>query len=104
MQRLTRVNEKTGTPLAAILLITLMALAFSLIGNLKVVASISNIFIMLVFLTVNASLLNFRRLHPDAPDPPFRVPLQVGGYPLLTILAFLGVLTLLGFNVANIVG
>ncbi|PHK99628.1 hypothetical protein CGL56_00845 [Neolewinella marina] len=104
LQRLTRVNRKTGTPLPAILLITLLALAFGLIGNLKVVASISNIFIMLVFLAVNAALLNFRRQHPDAPTPRFRVPLQVGGYPLPTMLALVGVLILLGFNVANILG
>ncbi|THH41576.1 APC family permease [Neolewinella litorea] len=104
LQRLTQVNESTGTPLLATLLITLLALGFGLIGNLKVVASISNIFIMLVFLAVNAALLNYRRLHADEQDPPFRVPLSVGRYPLPTILAFAGVLILLGFNVANIVG
>lgn len=104
LQRLTRVNKTTGTPLLATLLITLLALAFGLIGNLKVVASISNIFIMLVFLAVNAALLNLRRTRPDESDPPFRVPLSIGKYPVPTVLAFVGVLVLLGFNVANILG
>ncbi len=102
LQRLTKVNDHTGTPILAIVLITGIAMAFALIGNLKTVASISNIFIMLVFLAVNAALINFRRRFPDKRDAPFRVPLNVGRYPIPTILAFLGVLVLLGFNVSNI--
>lgn len=102
LRRLTKVNEKTDTPIVAIICIGLIAMGFGLIGNLQTVASISNIFIMLVFISVNAALLNYRRKHPDK-KAPFHVPVNVGKYPLPTIVALIGVLTLLGFNVANLI-
>lgn len=102
LKRLTRVNQRTETPIFAILLITVLAICFGMIGNLQVVASISNIFIMLVFLAVNAALLNYRRRFTDKAEAPFRVPLNVGNYPVPTVLAFAGILVLLGFNLANL--
>ena len=102
LKRLTHVNATTDTPIPAIILITGIAIAFSLIGDLKTVASISNICIIVVFLAVNTALIVYRHRHPDEADAAFRVPGNVNNIPIPTILALLGVLLLLGFNIYNL--
>lgn len=104
MKKLTTVNEKTGTPIFAIIAIVILVVIFGLIGNLKVVASISNIFVFLLFLTVNAALLRYRKTHEKGKDAPFRIPLNVNNIPIPTVVAVLGLLILLGFNIYNLLG
>lgn len=99
LQKLTRVNSKTGTPIFAILAMTTVVILFSLIGNLKVVASLSNIFVFLLFLSVNIALIRHRIIE-DQPAP-FRIPINIANIPIPTVLAILGLLTLLGFNISN---
>ncbi len=103
LKKLTHIPEKMNTPVAAIILVTVLAMAFGLIGNLSVVASISNAFIMTVFATVNIALIAFRVKNPDAEKPPFRIPGSVGRVPIIPVLGVLATLTLLFFNLRNVV-
>lgn len=102
MQRLTRIDERTNTPIVAIVAVTAVAMAFGAIGNLRVVAAISNIAIMIVFIMVNVALLRVRTLHHA--DPPFSIPLSVGRFPVTAILAVAGVLVLLVLDVVALTG
>ncbi|PHN08568.1 APC family permease [Flavilitoribacter nigricans] len=102
MKKLTTVNKKTDTPIFAIIAIAILVMIFGLIGNLKVVASISNIFVFLLFLTVNTALLRYRKTHEKGKDAPFRIPLNVNNIPIPTVIAVIGLLTLLGFNIYNL--
>jgi len=103
MERLTATNPQTGTPLFAIGAIGIVTILFGLIGNLKIVASISNMFIFCVFLMVNIALIRYRYFNKDKAQAPFRIPLNVQNIPLLTILGIIGILALIGFNIANII-
>ncbi len=98
---LTKINRATSTPVRAVVAVSVVAAAFGAIGNLGVVAAASNIFIMLVFLVVNAALLRIRQR--SEAEPAFRIPVNVGCYPLTTLIAVIGVLVLLGFNVSALV-
>lgn len=100
LQKLTKVNHKTGTPLFAVAAITIIVILFSLIGNLKIVASLSNIFVFLLFLSVNVALIRCRSIEEER--APFHIPFSVGSVPIPTALAIAGLLTLLGFNVMNL--
>ncbi|MEM1328055.1 MAG: APC family permease [Bacteroidota bacterium] len=103
MKKLTSVMESTGTPVFSIICITALTITFGLIGNLKVVASISNMLIFSVFLTVNIAMLRYRKTHEKSGDAPFRIPLNVNNIPIPTVLAIIGLLILIGFNIYNIV-
>lgn len=91
------------TPNYAIVAIALVTIAFGLIGNLKVVASISNIFIFSVFGMVNVALIVFRiRNKNNKNKTDFRIPLNVNNIPLPTVIAILTLLVLFGFNIYNL--
>lgn len=102
LERLTQINGRTQTPVLAIVAVTLVAAAFGLIGNLRVVAAMSNIMIMLVFLLANASLLKLRS--NGGGDPAFRIPVSIGSYPVSVFLAMLGIAGLLVLNVLALAG
>ncbi len=101
LKKLTRINEATSTPIRAIIIVALLAMAFGAIGDLGVVAALSNITIMLVFLIVNVSLVRIRR-NGSGEDPPFSIPLAVGGVPVSVGLAVVGILALLALNVRTL--
>jgi len=92
------------TPNYAIIAIALVTIAFGLIGNLKIVASISNIFVFTVFGMVNIALLRYRIKNRGEKrgDKVFRIPLNVNNIPIPTVIALLTILLLFGFNIYNL--
>jgi len=102
LRRLTHIVSGLGTPVWAIVLVTLLAIGFGLIGDLTVVASISNVFIMTVFATVNFSLIVWRLRNPSADPAPFMVRGSVGNVPIFPVLGLVMTLGLLGLNLYNI--
>lgn len=104
LRRLTWIPEKLGTPVWAIVLVVSLAIAFSLIGDLGTVASISNSFVMTVFTLVNIALIVWRSRHPEAEKAPFHLPGRIGRIPILPAAGAIATLVLFGFNIANITG
>jgi amino acid transporter len=88
---LSRVNGLTQTPHWAIvtLLIAGILLAFS--GTLAYLAGTTSVLLLIVFATVNVSLVVVKWRQPEAPDT-FRVPLLIpilGGLTCLILIRFL---------------
>ncbi|NJN26683.1 MAG: amino acid permease [Cyclobacteriaceae bacterium] len=102
LNKMARVHQGSGTPRIAIGAAALVTLVFGLIGNLKVVASISNVFIFFLFLMVNIALIRLRLSNKDLEKPPYMMPLNVGGVSVLSFVSIIGILVLLGFNLYNI--
>ena len=94
-----------NTPNYAILAIAIVTIGFGLIGNLKIVASISNIFVFTVFGMVNIALLRYRIKNRGKKKEKkvFRIPLNVNNIPIPTVLALLTIVLLFGFNIYNLV-
>ncbi|WP_179345853.1 APC family permease [Winogradskyella ursingii] len=91
------------TPNYAIAAIAIVTIAFGLIGNLKIVASISNIFIFTVFGMVNIALINYRLKHKNKDEAEvFKIPININNVPILTVLALIIILILFGFNLYNL--
>lgn len=95
-----------NTPNYAILAITIVTIAFGLIGNLKVVASISNIFVFTVFGMVNVALLKFRASNSKDGNQEgiFKIPLNVNNIPIPTVLALITIMGLFVYNIFNLIG
>lgn len=104
LKKFTTISGIGNAPNYAIIAISIVAIAFGLIGNLKIVASISNIFIFIVFGMVNAALLNYRYKHRKEKQekPPFYIIGNVNNIPMPTVLALLTILLLFGYNIFNL--
>lgn len=104
LKKFTTISGIGNAPNYAILAISLVAIGFGLIGDLKIVASISNIFIFIVFGMVNISLLNLRYKKRNEKDkkPPFYIRLSVNNIPIPTVIALVTILILFGFNIYNL--
>jgi basic amino acid/polyamine antiporter, APA family len=90
------VNNKTNTPSTAIIITTLLTLLFTLLKDIKIVASTSNFTIFITFLIVNLSLIKLRYSKPKFKRP-FKVPLSIGKLPILPVLGALSSLFMLAF-------
>ncbi|PRX43036.1 amino acid permease-like protein [Salegentibacter salegens] len=103
LKKFTTISGIGNAPNYAIIAIAFLAIGFGLIGDLKMVASISNIFIFIVFGMVNFSLLIFRyKNRKNKKKAPFHIPLNVNNIPIPTILALLTILILFGYNLYNL--
>ncbi|UZH55168.1 amino acid permease [Salinimicrobium tongyeongense] len=104
LKKFTTISGIGNAPNFAIIAISLVAIGFGLIGNLKLVASLSNIFIFIVFGMVNLALLNLRHRKRKEKNkkPPFYIRLNVNNIPIPTIIALITILLMFGFNVYNL--
>ena len=86
---LSKVHKKRRTPWVSVIITMLLVLIFTIaIGNLRSVAEIANFGVLLVFVTVNSSLIYLRYREPGMKRS-FKVPINVGKFP---VLPFLGII------------
>lgn len=91
-----RVWVGRGTPWVAILIATVVGLAFGLTGDIGYVAQVTNFAVFTLFIAVNGSVIRLRWTHPDRPRP-FRLKPTIGRLPLTPIVGLLGAVALAGF-------
>ena len=84
---LGRVHSKAGTPWIAVIGIFVTSVVFALVGNIVVVANIVVFAVIITFATVNLSVILLRYVKPDIKRP-FRVPLNIGKFPILPLFGF----------------
>jgi APA family basic amino acid/polyamine antiporter len=82
------IHPRFQSPSNGTLLLGLTGVAFTLSGNLTVVASAGVFAALVVFVFVNLSVLILRKPQTERP---FRIPLSVAGLPIPCVLALLGV-------------
>ena len=85
---LARLSAGPKVPATAIAVTAAGAVAFAAIGNLTLIASVTDFAVYVVFLAVNTTVVLLRLRQPDAARP-FKIPLAVGRVPVLPIAAFL---------------
>lgn len=84
-RRLARVSPGTGAPTVAIGLTAVGAMAFAALGDLTLIASVTDFAVYVVFLAVNATVITLRLREPSTVRP-FRTPGQIRGVPVLPIV------------------
>lgn len=93
-----KVHPKTRTPYLAIVAVMLLSMVFSLIGDVGIVAGLTNVFLLTVFLLVNASLLKIRYKKPDEKRG-FKAPLNIGKFSVTAALGLVICLALVIFYI-----
>jgi len=91
---LRRIHSRTGTPYAAVVLTMVFAMAFALMGDIKSVASLSNLGIFLIFFAVNCCVIALRYAKPNAKRT-FKTPLSIGRFPILPLFGAITCLAML---------
>lgn len=91
---LAAVHPRQAVPLRALVVCIVAAAGFVLLGNLTLVASVTDYAVYTVFLAVNATVVLSRLREPQAVRP-FRVPLSVRRVPVLPVLGLGAVLLML---------
>ena len=86
---ISRVAPATRAPTTAILVVAGGAMLFALLGDLGLIASVTDIAVYVVFLAVNATVITLRFRQP-ARDRPFRVAWSIGRLPILPVAGMLG--------------
>jgi basic amino acid/polyamine antiporter, APA family len=84
---LARVHPRRRTPVQATVVVAAAAAAFAVLGELALIAAVTDFAVYVVFLAVNGTVVALRRRRPDLPRP-FAVPGSVGGVPVIPVSAF----------------
>jgi APA family basic amino acid/polyamine antiporter len=92
-QTLQKINAR-GIPWLTVLLVAAVALAMTLIGNLKLIAGLTDFAVFLVFLVVNSALIRLRFTQPNLPRP-FKVKGSILGVPLVAVCGLVMTLVML---------
>jgi APA family basic amino acid/polyamine antiporter len=89
-----RVSRGARVPLVAIVVAVFGAIGFALVGDLTLIASVTDFAVYVVFLAVNATVVVLRFREP-AHARPFRTPFAVRGVPVLPIAGIVATLVML---------
>lgn len=89
----SKISQTRGTPWIAGLLTMIFTMAFVVLGQIKLVASITDFGTFYIFIFVNASAIALRYRLPDARRE-FRMPLNIGRFPMISFLGLLSSLLL----------
>ena len=84
---LGKVHSRTGTPWIAVIGIFVTSVAFAFVGDIVIVANIVVFAIVITFAMVNLSVILLRYVRPDE-ERPFKVPLNIGKFPILPLFGF----------------
>ncbi len=82
------VHSKTKTPWIAVIVILVTAVGFSFIGDIVIIANIVVFAVVITFAMINLSVILLRYVEPDL-ERPFRVPGNIGKFPILPLFGLL---------------
>jgi len=102
-KRLSKIHHKTKTPHFAILIITLIALGFVLYGDFSVIARLTTVSIFAAHVFVNSAMIRLRFKLPDE-ERQFKVPLNIGKFPVIAGLGLVSGIVMLIFSDPVILG
>lgn len=92
----SKVHKRTRTPHIAVLSVCLLSIVFTLPGDIGFVAGLANLFLLIVFVLVNASLLKLRYRYPSF-ERGFKAPLNWGNFSFTAVAGFITCLALIIF-------
>ncbi|MDO8641807.1 MAG: amino acid permease, partial [Nitrosarchaeum sp.] len=93
---LAKIHSKTKTPWIAIIVIMLISIGFSFIGDIVIVANITVFAVVITFAAVNLVVIVLRYTEPDI-ERKFKVPINIGKFPILPLFG-LGISVYMAFQ------
>jgi len=95
-QILKKIHFKTKTPWIAVIVIMTTSIAFTLVGDIVIVANIAVFAIVITFASINLAVIVLRYTEPSI-ERKFRVPINIGKFPILPLFG-LGISVYMGFQ------
>ena len=86
-QFLSKVHSKTNTPWIAVVGILITSIGFAFVGDIVIVANITVFAVVITFAVINLAVIVLRYTEPKL-ERPFRVPINVGKFPILPLFGF----------------
>lgn len=84
----SRIHQKTRTPWISVIIIMIVSIGFSLVGNIVIIANITVFAVVITFASVNLAVIVLRYTEPSMKRP-FKVPINVKNFPILPLLGFI---------------
>lgn len=95
----SRILSSRGTPWVSTLIIMAISIAFTLLGDIALVASITNAMIFIVFISINLALIYLCKTKKCQKKDVFRTPFRIKNIPITAVLgAFSSAFMLVQFN------
>jgi len=88
--------RRRGTPWVSVLLVTGVATAFALTGDVSFIAEVTNFAVFTLFVVVNGALIRLRVTQPDRARP-FRLRPAIGPVPLPSAVGLIGAIALAAY-------
>ncbi len=98
---LTKVHGKTKTPHVAIFTVFIITVCLMFIKDLEKVANIADLLLFLVFILVNIAVIVYRYKRPNVKRP-FKMPLNIGKFPVLALFGLLTSIMMIYFVLLNL--
>ena len=86
-QFLGRIHSKTKTPWIAVIGILVTSIGFAFVGDIVIVANITVFAVVITFAVINLAVIVLRYTEPKL-ERPFRVPINIGKFPILPLFGF----------------
>ena len=86
-QFLSRVHPKTKTPWIAVIVILVTSIGFTFVGDIVIIANIVVFAVVITFASINLAVIVLRYTEPVL-ERPFRVPINIGKFPILPLFGF----------------
>lgn len=85
-KQIAYVNPSRRTPFWAIAIVGILTLLFFLLGDIEVIANLTNFTVFATFVVINAALIKLRYDKPEMKRA-FKVPMSIGKMPVLPVIA-----------------
>ena len=85
---LSYILKSRKTPIYAVIITMLFTMAFVMVGNIEIIASLTDFAIFLVFITINAVLIALRYKQPNVKRQ-FKMPCNIGKFPVIALLGII---------------
>jgi APA family basic amino acid/polyamine antiporter len=97
-----RIHSKTRTPWVATILTAIFSILALSFGKIEIVASMTDFLIFFVFVVINAAAIKLR-YSVEKEEHHFRMPLNVGRFPLIPVFGIISCLLLMAYMSFDIV-
>jgi APA family basic amino acid/polyamine antiporter len=95
---LSKILPGRKTPAIALLVAASVCIAFSLIGDVKQVALLTNFFMFLTFLIINITVI-YLRVKQKSLKRPFKIPVNINNIPVASMIAILFLIVMIGYTI-----
>ncbi|MDO8647300.1 MAG: APC family permease [Candidatus Diapherotrites archaeon] len=85
---IAKVDRKTHTPIIAVALSGILAMAFLFVGGIELIANSTDLMLFIAFAIVNLTVIRLRFSEPKM-HRPFKIPFNIGRVPIPAVLGFL---------------